>query len=208
MVALYSQMLQKKYQAKLDPQAHEFIAYTVEGASRLEMLVKDLLAYTQAANFDTGNLPAVDANEAVRNALSNLKRSIEESGAVVVYEQLPTVPIQEIHLIQLFQNLIGNALKYRGDKPPLVGISAVRENSAWSFSVQDNGIGIDPQYKEQIFGLFKRLHTAADYSGTGIGLAICQKIVERYGGKIWVESTQGEGATFHFTIPDAEPGAA
>lgn len=208
MVALYSQMLQKKYRDKLDAQADEFITYTVQGARRLEMLVKDLLAYTQAANFATEDLPPVDANVAVESALSNLQRSIDESGAVVTFESLPEVRVEEIHLVQLFQNLVGNALKYRGGEPPRVSISAARRNASWLFSVQDNGIGIDPQYKEQIFGLFKRLHTAADYSGTGIGLAICQKIVERYGGKIWVESIPGEGAIFHFTVLDKEPGVA
>jgi signal transduction histidine kinase len=205
MVALYSQMLQKKYRNKLDEQADEFIGYTVQGARRLEMLVKDLLAYTQAANFATEDLSAVDANEILENTLSNLQRSIEESDAVVTHDSLPAVYIQEIHLVQLFQNLIGNALKYRGKRKAYVKISAARQDAAWLFSVQDNGIGIDPQYKEQIFGLFKRLHTAADYSGTGIGLAICQKIVERYGGSIWVESALGEGATFYFTVPDKEP---
>jgi GAF domain-containing protein/two-component sensor histidine kinase len=208
MVALYSQMLQRKYHGKLDAQANEFIAYTVQGASRLEMLVKDLLAYTQAANFATGEVAVVDANQVIDSTLQNLRQSIEENGALVTHDVLPAVAVQKIHLVQLFQNLISNALKYRGNKPPRVAITAERANSSWTFSVQDNGIGIDPQYKEQIFGLFKRLHTTADYAGTGIGLAICQKIVERYGGSIWVESTLGEGSTFHFTIPDRATGAA
>jgi light-regulated signal transduction histidine kinase (bacteriophytochrome) len=204
MVSAYSQLLQKRYQGKLDRHADQYISYAVQGALRMETLVRDILAYTQAANIGEKGAPSLDANAVLTKVLSNLQQRIDQSGAIVTFGRLPTVNVVEIHLVQLFQNLIGNAIKYANDRPPRVEVYAIRHEGAWLFSVKDNGIGIDPEYKEQVFGLFKRLHTNAEYSGTGIGLAICQKIVERYGGRIWVESKLGQGATFCFTLPDRD----
>ena len=143
----------------------------------------------------------VDASSALNKALANLKKGIDESGALVEHEALPKVRVLDIHLLQLFQNLVGNAIKYRSEQPPRVLVSAKRDDHGVLFTISDNGIGIDPQYCEHIFGLFKRLHTTEHYAGTGVGLAICQRIVERYGGRIWVTSELGRGSTFHFTLP-------
>jgi chemotaxis family two-component system sensor kinase Cph1 len=137
----------------------------------------------------------------LQKALANLKKGIDETLAVVESQHLPSVAVLEIHLLQLFQNLIGNAIKYRADEPPRIAISAKKDQAGVLFSIKDNGIGIEPQYKEHVFGLFKRLHTTEEYAGTGVGLAICQKIVERYGGRIWVESDLGRGSTFFFSLP-------
>ena len=143
-----------------------------------------------------------DAAQALRIALGNLAGAIAESGACIDAGTLPSIPVHEVHLQQVFQNIIGNAIKYRSpDRPPVVHVSAERQDGHWTFAVSDNGIGIDPQYKENIFGLFKRLHTSDEYSGTGIGLAICQRIVERHNGRIWVESEPGRGSTFLFQLP-------
>ena len=147
----------------------------------------------------------MDSAAVLQHALSSLAEAIRESGAAVTYDPLPEVYMGEAHLQQVFQNLIGNALKYRKEEPPRIHISAAHQGAGWRFSVQDNGIGIDPQYKEKIFGVFKRLHRDQKYSGTGIGLAICQRVVERYGGRIWVESAPGKGATFYFTVPRTCP---
>jgi light-regulated signal transduction histidine kinase (bacteriophytochrome) len=167
----------------------------------MDGLVNDLLSYTQAAAITNVSAVLTDANGALANALNNLRVSIEESGAEITAAELPSIAIQQVHLSQLLQNLIGNALKYRGPERPQVHIEAQRQGPQWLFSVRDNGIGIDQRYQRRIFGLFKRLHTAAAYSGTGIGLAICQKVVERHGGRIWVESEPGKGSTFYFTLP-------
>jgi light-regulated signal transduction histidine kinase (bacteriophytochrome) len=167
----------------------------------MEMLIRDLLAYTQISKVEAP-LENSDANEALIATLSNLEAAIKESGAEITYDSLPAAPVHSTHLQQLFQNLIGNAIKYRSpDRRPIVHVGAERQGRQWVFSVRDNGIGIEPEYKERIFGLFKRLHTGDEYSGTGIGLAICQRIVERYHGRIWVESEPGQGSTFRFTIP-------
>jgi light-regulated signal transduction histidine kinase (bacteriophytochrome) len=203
MVAIYSQMLKKKYEGQLDAKADQFISYLVEGAHRMEALVRDLLAYTQATARSDGSPPSTDATASLNKALDNLKAAIQEAGAEIIVGDLPVVPVQEVHLEQLFQNLIGNAIKYHNLQPPRVHVSAISEQDHWVFSVQDNGIGIDPEYHQSIFGLFKRLHAGAQYSGTGIGLAICHKIVERYGGRIWVESAPGKGSTFFFKLPKA-----
>jgi len=165
----------------------------------MEMLVRDLLAYTQINNVEGGE--EADAMEVIASTRANLENAIQSSSAQVIYGVLPQIRIRRIHLQQLFQNLIGNALKYRSARPPLVHVEARKQDQHWLFSVSDNGIGIEPQYQERIFGLFKRLHTGDEYSGTGIGLAICKRIVEQYGGRIWVESAPGEGSTFYFTIP-------
>lgn len=202
MVSTYSQMLKKRYGGKLDAHADQYISYTVEGATRMERLITDLLAYTSLTSAPEGAAMDVDANEALLGAISNLQAAIEESGTVITRPALPRVWMQPVHLQQVFQNLLGNAIKYRSKETPKIVIDAVQRESEWLFSVQDNGIGIDGQYANDIFGIFKRLHSAADYSGTGIGLAICKRIVERYGGRIWVESQLGSGATFLFTIRD------
>lgn len=198
---IYSELLTSRYRDKLDGDALQFCDYLRAGATRMQMLVHDLLTYTQVSRFDTP-LETVDANAALNETLANLAGAITESGAVISSERLPCVPIRGGHLKQLFQNFIGNAIKYRSpDRSPVIHVKAKQQGETWTFSVRDNGIGIDPEYKEQVFGLFKRLHTADEYSGTGIGLAICQRIVERYRGRIWVESEPGQGSTFLFTVP-------
>jgi light-regulated signal transduction histidine kinase (bacteriophytochrome) len=171
----------------------------------MKQLIEDLLAYSRVGTRGKDFRPvAVDA--AVRRALFNLKSAIDEAGAAVTYENLPQVSADELQLTQLFQNLIGNALKFRSASVPRVDVSCIETDAEWEFRVRDNGIGIDPQYAERIFMVFQRLHTREEYPGTGIGLAICKKVVERHGGRIWVSSTVGEGATFHFTLPKERPG--
>ncbi len=171
----------------------------------MEMLVRDLLAYTQVRKLDKPVTPA-DTNEILRTTLASLNHAIGESQATVTCDPLPAVHMDETHLRQLFQNLIGNAIKYRSpERAPAVHVSAERKNGSWVFSVRDNGIGVPPEYRDFIFGLFKRLHSSEAYSGTGIGLAICQRIVERYHGRIWVESEAGRGSTFCFAIPAEDP---
>ena len=203
MVSIYSQMLKRKLGANLDPRAEEYIGYVIEGASRMENLIRDLLAYTQASESIEPPSETVELSQVVEHVIANLRAAIQQTGATVTYGALPTLTsIHAVHLEQVFQNLIGNAIKYRSSESPLVHVTATRGSGEWVISVSDNGIGIDPLYKEQIFGIFKRLHTAAEFSGTGVGLAICQRIVERAGGRIWVESELGKGATFSFTIPD------
>jgi light-regulated signal transduction histidine kinase (bacteriophytochrome) len=205
MVSIYSELLKKRFGEKLGPEGDEFIRYTVEGAIRMEHLVRDLLAYTAASAASQEPATPVRVRDAVDHAIASLRAPILEAGATVTSSELPVLyGVHGVHLEQVFQNLMSNALKYRGEKPLVIDISAKLSGGEWLFSVADNGIGIDPRYKELIFGIFKRLHTAREYPGTGIGLAICQKIVERAGGRIWVESQVGEGATFRFTIPDRE----
>ena len=210
MVALYSDLLRRRYHGRLDAKADEYISFTVEGARRMEALVADLLAYTQATN-SADDLPEVpvSAASALDSALKNLERAIQESGAVIRRGPLPDLLMREVHLVQLFQNLVGNAIKYRGEQVPDIVITADVEGAKWRISVHDNGIGIAPEYADRVFGLFKRLHHAEAYNGTGIGLAICQKIVHRYGGRIWVESGgEGRGSTFRFTVSGSEFGSS
>ena len=202
MVSLYCELLKKRFGGQLGPEGETFISFAVDGSNRMAQLVADLLAYTRAAKWDFESLGTVDPNESVDRVVANLHLTIEQAGATVTRGALPQVEMHSFHLDLLFQNLIGNALKYHGDKPPVIVIDAERGASEWRFSVKDNGIGIDSQYKEQIFGVFKRLHTGAEFPGTGIGLAICQRIVETRGGRLWVESEPGEGSTFFFTLPD------
>ncbi|HUA87588.1 MAG TPA: PAS domain S-box protein [Bryobacteraceae bacterium] len=198
---IYAELLASRYGAKLDVQALEFLQFLRAGASRMEVLVRDLLEYTQVTRVEIPAEPS-DANEALKASLANLGGAIAENNAVITCDPLPPLRVHMTHLRQLFQNLLGNAIKYRHpDRAPVVHVSAEQRGSAWVVSVRDNGIGIKPEYKEHIFGLFKRLHTGDEYSGTGIGLAICQRTVERYDGRIWVESKPGEGSTFRFTIP-------
>jgi PAS domain S-box-containing protein len=204
MVAIYSQLLARKVAGTLDGEGEEFLEHILKGALRMEALVRDLLAFTQAADASDDVCEITDANNALRVALDNLATVIDETGAKIESSDLPRVKIQSVRLAQLLQNLIGNAVKYRRDAPVAIALSAAREGDLWKFSVADNGIGIEEQYREQIFGVFKRLHTSDEYPGTGIGLAICQRIVQRAGGRIWVESEPGRGSTFHFTIPGDE----
>jgi two-component system, chemotaxis family, sensor kinase Cph1 len=206
MVASYTQLLQRRYQGKLDEQADKYIHFAVDGAQRMQGLINDLLALSRVG---TQGKPfaAVDVRAIVDRVLRWLGRAIEESGGRVEVGPLPAVMGDAGQLEQLFQNLIANALKFRRpDVAPLVQVSAERRRAAdgggWVFAVRDNGIGFEQQFAEQIFVVFQRLHTRSEYPGTGVGLAIVKKIVERHGGTIWAEGRPGEGATFHFTIPD------
>jgi light-regulated signal transduction histidine kinase (bacteriophytochrome) len=200
MVSSYTQLLARRYQGQLDAAANEFIAYAVDGANRMQRLINDLLAYSRVGTRGKAIEPT-DCAAVLDQALANLKAAIEKSGAVVTHDPLPTVMADDLQLVQLLQNLIGNAIKFHVEKPPCIHVSAEQKGNEWVFSVRDNGIGIDPQYAERIFVIFQRLHTREEYPGTGIGLAICKKIVERRGGRIWVESQPGIGSTFCFTIP-------
>jgi PAS domain S-box-containing protein len=200
-VKIYSELLAKSCAGRIDGEALEFLSYLRSGATRMEMLVRDLLTYTQVARFEKPT-EAADAGESLASALAGLAGIVAESGARITADPLPSLRVHDTHLQQLFQNLIGNAIKYRSpEQPPVVHITAERQSEHYIFSVSDNGIGIDPEYKEKVFGLFKRLHTSDEYSGTGIGLAICQRIVDLYRGRIWVESEPGKGSTFRFTFP-------
>jgi PAS domain S-box-containing protein len=199
-VAVYSEIIARRYSRVLDSDGLKFLGFLTEGGRRLGTLIDDLLAYTRAGAVE-GPLGAVNTAAVLQRTLASLAEAIRESNAVVTADELPDVYVGEAHLQQVFQNLIGNALKYRTEEPPRIHIHAVNQGTAWRFAVQDNGIGIDPQYKENIFGVFKRLHRDQKYDGTGIGLAICQRVVERYGGRIWVDSAPEKGATFYFTLP-------
>ena len=200
MVASYTQLLGRRYKGKLDADADEFIGYAVEGANRMQQLIKDLLAYsrvsTQCAAFES-----VESDRALDAALTNLQMAIEKHLAVVTHDPLPTVVADGTQLVQLFQNLVSNAIKFHGGRPPRIHVSAEQRGPEWVFAVRDDGIGIDPQYADRIFIIFQRLHTSSEYPGTGIGLAICKKIVERHGGRIWVDSQIDRGAAFYFTVP-------
>jgi signal transduction histidine kinase len=199
-VKIYSELLSQRFGDKLEGQARDFLEFLTAGASRMEMLVRDLLAYTQAGQHERPAEP-VNTNAALANSLANLAAAIKDSGARVTFDDLPDVRVPATQLQQLFQNLIGNAIKYcQSGRPPEIHVGVSRDNDCWLFSIKDNGLGIEPEYKERIFGLFKRLHTGDQYSGTGIGLSICQRIVERAHGRIWVESELGQGSTFCFTI--------
>ncbi len=206
-VASSAQLLARRYRGQLDANADKFIGFAVNGAARMQALINDLLAYSRVGSR-VKQFPPTDFAAAFDLALANLRTAIEEGGAVVTRGPLPTLLADKLQVGQLLQNLIGNALKYRGPEPPRVHVAAERagDDDEWTFSVRDNGIGIDPQYAERIFVIFQRLHTREEFSGTGIGLAICQKIVERHGGRIWVESQLGSGATFFFTISTGKLG--
>ncbi|MFZ1934479.1 MAG: PAS domain S-box protein [Thermoguttaceae bacterium] len=198
-VSGFVQLLQSKYAGQLDAEADTFIKYAVDGAKRMETLIRDLLAYARVTSR-SGEMVSTDAGAALRQALDNLQASIQEKGAEIVHGELPIVRADAAQLAQLFQNLIGNALKFRSEAPPEIHVDACREADYWRFSVRDNGIGIDARFQDHIFEMFHRLHSRQQYDGSGIGLAICKKIVDRHGGRIWVESEPGQGATFHFTI--------
>ena len=202
-VSAMAELLAQKHQGQLGSDGQELIGFIGKGISRVRNLLEDLLAFAQASHFDETAAPLISLEGPFQAALENLKTEIEKTAAAVTSSGLPVVAMQEAHALLLFQNLIGNAIKYRGDKTPCIHVRAEQNDRSWLLAVSDNGIGIEPQYAEQIFKPFKRLH-GDDCPGTGIGLAICQKIVKRYGGQIWVESDGREGSTFHFTIPRRE----
>jgi len=203
MVSSYTQLLARRYRGKLDADADDFIAFAVEGAERMQLLINDLLAFSRVST--RGRPPAPTNSEAVlARALANLKLAVEESGAVITHDPLPRIMADESQMVHLFQNLIGNAIKFRNAAPPRIHVSAARQGAEWVFSIRDRGIGIPPEHHERIFVIFQRLHPRTQYRGTGIGLAICKRIVERHGGRIWVKSEEGRGATFYFTMPVGE----
>ncbi len=199
MVAAYTQLLAERYGDKLDENAKKYIQYALEGALRMQTLVQDLLEFSRVGRNRKSTALACDA--VVREALENLQAALQESGAVVHYDGLPTVSADRTQLVQLFQNLIGNAIKFHGEEAPVIAVTAEKTGAEWTFSVSDNGIGIAAEHVEAIFVIFQRLHTRAEYPGNGVGLAICKKIVEQHGGRISVESKAGEGASFKFTLP-------
>jgi light-regulated signal transduction histidine kinase (bacteriophytochrome) len=200
MVASYTQLLEKRYKNQLGQDAKDFIRFAAEGASRMQRLINDLLVYSRVGSRGKPPEPT-DFHTLLGQAIANLSLVIEENHAVVTSDQLPMVTADVSQMVQLLQNLIGNAIKFRGEESPRIHVSAEEKGSEWIFSVKDNGIGIDPQFKERIFIVFQRLHSREKYPGTGMGLAICKKIVERHGGKIWVESEVDKGSTFYFTVP-------
>jgi PAS domain S-box-containing protein len=199
-VTSYVELLAENYKGKLDADADDFIAFAVDGAAHMRLLIEDLLAYSRVRSRSEPFEPT-DCAAVLGQALSNLQASIEENGAVVTHDSLPTVVADESQLVQLFQNLISNAVKFRAEEPPRVHIAASQGGNEWVFSIRDNGIGIPSEYADRIFVAFQRLHSQRAYPGTGIGMAICKKIVERHGGRIWMESDPGKGSTFYFTIP-------
>jgi signal transduction histidine kinase len=200
MVATYTELLAERYRGRLDDRADKYIHYAVDGAVRMQSLIRDLLTYSRAGRHQLA-LGSHDCNQIVAEAVANLQAAVHESGASLIYHALPTVVADRLQLVQVFQNLVSNAIKFRRPDPPQIAIEARKKERQWEFSVSDNGIGIAPEYHELIFVIFKRLHTHDEHPGTGLGLAICKKIVERHGGKIWVESEVGRGSTFKFTLP-------
>ena len=201
MVSSYLQLLERRYKGRLDEAADEFISYAVDGATRMQRLINDLLDYSRVGTRGSPLAPT-DAADALNEALANLRMTLEETHARVTHDELPVIMADRSQVVRLFQNLIGNAVKFRKrDVPPRVHVSAEEKGNERVFSVRDNGIGIEPEFFDRAFQIFRRLHTAGEYPGTGMGLAICKRIVERHGGRIWVESNPGEGSTFYFTLP-------
>lgn len=206
MVASFVELLAKRYEGRLDERADQFIGFAVEGATRMQALIQSLVAYSRVDSRG-GEPEPLDPNRVISEVLSGLRRLIEETGAEVVADDLPRVTANPTQLHQLFQNLIENAVKFRSKTAPFITVTAKTSGGSVEFAVTDNGIGMDPQYNERIFQVFQRLNTRDAYPGTGIGLSICKRIVERHGGRIWVESELGKGSAFHFTLPVA-PGDA
>jgi signal transduction histidine kinase len=204
MVTAYTQLLGERYRGKLDENADKFIGYATEGAQRMQVLIQDLLAFSRVGRNESSS-KSVDCNGVLQEVEQTLATTIRESGASVSYAELPVVWADRTQVAQLFQNVIGNAIKFRGEQPPVVTVRAEAAGEQWEFSVSDNGIGIAPEHAENIFVVFQRLHARTEYPGNGIGLAICKKIVERYGGRIWMESQPGQGSTFKFTLPAHGP---
>lgn len=205
MVASYCQLLERRYKETLGEEGREFVAYAVDGATRMQALINDLLNYSRIGRDDR-RLALVEATSVFERAKVNLHTAIDESGATVTAGPLPAVMAAESELTRVFQNLIGNAIKFRGARAPEIRVEAQRQGAESLFSVRDNGIGIAPEYAERVFAIFQRLHSREEYAGTGIGLAVCRKIVERHGGRIWLESSPGDGTTFWFTLvtPESE----
>jgi light-regulated signal transduction histidine kinase (bacteriophytochrome) len=206
MVATYTQLLAERYRGRLDENADKFIGYACEGALRMQALIQDLLAFSRVGRSG-GACGCVDCNAALAEVLQSLGPAMKESGAVVTHGALPVVWADRSQVTQVFQNLIGNAIKFRGKEAPAISVQAEEVGRQWLFSVSDNGIGIAPEYAENIFVVFQRLHTRSEYAGNGIGLAICKKIIEHCGGKIWVEAQAGHGSVFKFTMPRDGPAA-
>lgn len=204
-VAIYSHWLKVRYEGKLDAKADQFLSFLTEGARRMSAMIRDLLDYTRTASDIQKGDEVTESGATLVNVLADLQVLIAENQAVITYGELPQVAVRHVHLRQLFQNLITNAIRYRSAEPPRIHISGVCSDDYCLFSVSDNGIGIAPEYKEKIFGIFTRLEKRSESSGTGIGLAICKRIVERYDGQIWVESELGRGATFLFQLPLTDP---
>jgi PAS domain S-box-containing protein len=200
MVASYTQLLARRYRGALDEDAEEFISFAVDGVTRMQALINDLLAYSRVGTRG-GEFGPTDVGDVLDRVLVSLGPAIEEAGAEISHDPMPVLSADAGQLMQLFQNLIANAVKFRGAESPRVHVGAERRGAEWLFSVRDNGIGIAPEFQDRIFVIFQRLHNREEYPGTGIGLAICKKIVERHGGQIWVESRPGHGSTFHFTLP-------
>jgi signal transduction histidine kinase len=200
MIANFGQLLRRKYDGKLDAEAHEYLGYMIDGAKRMKALIEDILTYARVGDPEKRPFDRVEMADALKTALINLQFSISETSAAVTSSELPAVRGIEIQMVQLFQNLIGNAIKYRSEETPRIHISASRAGGEWMFCVEDNGIGVEPAYLEHVFGMFKRLH-ASNIPGTGIGLAICRRIVERHGGKIWLEPARPRGTRVCFTMP-------
>jgi light-regulated signal transduction histidine kinase (bacteriophytochrome) len=199
----FAQLLQRRCHGKLDAESEEFLGFLLDGVERMQQMVNDLLAYSRVGSR-AESPAAVDANTAADEAAASLQTATLQSGGRVTRDALPTVCADRRELVLLLEHLISNGIKFCGDDPPDVHVSAAKAEDAWRFSVRDNGIGIDPKHADQVFVIFRRLHGREDYPGTGIGLALCKRIVERHGGRIWVESEPGEGSTFYFTIPDGE----
>jgi light-regulated signal transduction histidine kinase (bacteriophytochrome) len=200
MVASFTQLLEKRYKDQLGQDAKDFIRFAADGANRMQGLINDLLAYS-GVGARGKPLEPTDCHAVLGQAIVNLSMVIEDNHAIVTSDELPTVMADASQMVQLFQNLVGNAIKFRDEELPRIHVSALEKGNEWVFSVKDNGIGIDPQFSERIFVAFQRLHSREKYPGTGIGLAICNKIVDRHGGKIWIESELGKGSTFYFTMP-------
>jgi len=200
----FVRLLQQRYQGRLDDTADEYIAFAVGGVSRMQRLIDGMLSFSAVGSHAAPFRP-VDANEVVDEAVANLDAAIGEHHAEVTRDDLPTVTADRTQLMQLFQNLIGNAIKFHGRQPPRVHVACRRTERDWVFEIRDNGIGIPAKYAEQVFGLFRRLHDSESYPGTGVGLAVCKRIVERHGGRIWFDSEPGKGARFCFSIPVAPP---
>ena len=203
-VAGMVQLLQRRYQNRLDERADEYIHYAVEASERMQKLINDLLDYSRV---DRQGRPfqSISLDETLVSALGNLRAALVDSQAHLTHDPLPVVRADPVQMVQVWQNLVGNAIKFRGELPLEIHIGVERDAGGWRFAVRDNGIGIDPQYFERVFLVFQRLHTRSKYAGTGIGLALCKKIIERHGGKIWIESQPGQGSTFYFTLPEEKP---
>jgi light-regulated signal transduction histidine kinase (bacteriophytochrome) len=202
-IAGFSALLAERYTGKLDQDADDYIRFITDAASRMHNMINDLLSYSR---LDTQSEPlgSCDMSQMLGLAQSNLLAAISEQHAKITHDVLPVVQADATQIVQLFQNLIANAIKFHGNEPPRVHVGAQQRDSEWEFTVRDNGIGIDPRHADTVFQIFKRLHTSDRYPGTGIGLAVCKRIVERHGGRIWVERNADQGSTFHFTLPSRQ----